>query len=92
VSAGAWFVWTGGRSSGAFATCGAAVDHCALCANDHRVKREVLFVHDELVRYTGPRGRRHGIRLIAYVGTARALAEIGVTLPAPASSAEAAGA
>ena len=88
---GAWFVWSGGRTGGVFATPDAAVEHCRRVANDHRRKAELVTVHAELWRYVGPRGRRHGTRLVAFIGTARALDAIGVNVAALAGAEAATG-
>jgi hypothetical protein len=64
-----WIVWTGGRTSGLFPSQQAALKHCRVVANDHRTKFEWVTLGVSAFRYVGPRGRRHGTRLVAYIGT-----------------------
>lgn len=78
MSGGAWFVWAAGRTAGCFPTAEQAVRHCRVLTNDHRTHVETNALAPNLWRYIGPRGRRHGTRLIAFVGTLDGLRSIGV--------------
>lgn len=73
-------VWAAGRTGGIFGTLQQAVSHCKVLTNDHRHKVELVTLVSGAVVYVGPRGRRHGTRLIAYLGTREQLQMIGLDL------------
>ena len=80
---GPWFVWTGSvRAQGVFPSCESALAHCRVLTNDHRRKYEFLEVCYGAYRYVGPRGRRHGTRLVAFVCTRDGGAALGLNLRA----------
>jgi hypothetical protein len=79
----AWFVWAGWHSAGAFASAEAAVVWCKRRANDHRAKVELQLLQPDVWRYVGPRGRRHGVRLVSYIGTRASLDAFGVQVVTP---------
>jgi hypothetical protein len=78
----AWLVWSGMTAGGQFPTAEAALRYCQVIANDHRSKRELDTVTPALFRYVGPRGKRHGRRLVAFIGTRPALETIGLDVSA----------
>lgn len=80
MSGDGWFLWAGRQSAGAFLSADAAVAWCRRLANDHRRAPELVLLAADVWRYTGPRGRRHGVRLVAYIGTRQSLDTFGVQL------------
>lgn len=76
------FVWSGANCGGLFSNLSAAVQHCKLCSNDHRRNVELQTFVSGATRYVGPRGRRHGIRLVAYLGTRDQLGFLGIDVDA----------
>lgn len=82
MTAPAIVVWSAGRVGGIFHTMEAALRHVRICANDHRPKPELHTPAVGAVRYVGPRGRRHGTRLVAFIGTPIALGELGIDVGA----------
>lgn len=82
MNARGWLVWSAGRVTGLFPTPFAAVGHLKVLTNDHRRKVEVEQLTPEVIRYVGPRGKRHGTsRLVAFVCTPRGAQSIGLDLP-----------
>lgn len=80
---GPWFVWTGTvRAQGVFPTFEAAFAHVRTLTNDHRRRFELNELVARGYRYTGPRGRRHGTRLVAFLFTADAGALLGIDVRA----------
>lgn len=75
---GPWFVWTGRVNSCVFETFAEALSHCRTITVDHRRKYELDPVVDGVHRYVGPRGRRHGSRLVAFLCTANGAELIGI--------------
>jgi hypothetical protein len=82
MSAAPWYVWSGLRAGGCFPNAAAAASYVKRLANDHRAKKEFIVLSPECWRYVGPRGRRHGTRLVAYLGTRVALEELGLNVAA----------
>jgi hypothetical protein len=78
MTAGHWLIWAAGRTGGKFPSEYAAMAHLKTIANDHRRKPELQSLGPSAFLYIGPRGRRHGTRLIAYIGTAAGLDGIGI--------------
>lgn len=78
-----WFVWAGWQSAGAFPTAEAGVAWCKRLANDHRRSVELALLKPDVWRYVGPRGKRHGLRLVAYIGTRVSLDAFGVQVLEP---------
>jgi len=84
-----WYVWTGTvRGQGVFNTLDEALQHCRVLTNDHRRKYEFQPIVANGYRYVGPRGRRHGARLVAYICTAAAADMLGLNLRAVFGAAE----
>ncbi len=79
MSGGPWFVWTGGRAAGCFPTFEEALAHLRILANDHRRKKELDQFAVGAWRYIGPRGRRHGRRLVAWICTLPGADMIGLS-------------
>ncbi len=79
MTGGPWFIWTGGRTAGWFPTFDAAMAHLRIVANDHRRKKELQQFAVGAWRYVGPRGRRHGTRLVAWICTLNGAELIGLS-------------
>lgn len=75
---GPWFVWTGRLNSAVFNRFEEAFDYCRTLTNDHRRKYEMAQVVAGAHRYVGPRGRRHGTRLVAFICTSNGAELIGI--------------
>lgn len=71
-------VWTGQRVGGLFPNVAAALSHLRVITNDHRRNRDTLVMINGTVRYVGPRGKRHGTRVVAYIGTRDQLSMLGI--------------
>jgi hypothetical protein len=80
VIGGPWFVWAPGRQPAVVQTAELGVVHCKAIANDHRSKVELLWPSPNICRYVGPRGRRHGTRLVAFIVTADGAGLLGLDL------------
>lgn len=78
MSAAPIVVWSAGRSGGVFPTRDAAVRYCRTLTNDHRREIELTPLATGALRYVGPRGRRHGTRLVAFLGERGQLELLGV--------------
>jgi hypothetical protein len=77
---GPWFVWAPGRQPSCFPTAEQGVGYCKVLANDHRTKTELLWSAPNVCRYVGPRGRRHGTRLVAWIVTEQGAGLLGLDL------------
>lgn len=77
-----FFVWAPGRQPAVVPTAEAGVVHCKKLANDHRAKVELNEPAVGVLRYVGPRGRRHGTRLVAYIVTPNGAGLIGLDVDA----------
>lgn len=75
---GPWYVWTARLNSCVFATFQEAFSHCRTITNDHRRKYELEQIVVGAHRYVGPRGRRHGTRLVAFICTGNGAELIGI--------------
>ena len=75
---GPWFVWTGRLNSCIFETFQEALGYCRTITVDHRRKYELHEVVAGVHRYVGPRGRRHGTRLVAFICTGNGAELIGI--------------
>lgn len=79
MNADCWFVWTGHSAPSVFRRFDDAFQHCRVVANDHRRKRELEQFEVGAWRYVGPRGRRHGRRLVAWICTLAGAEMIGLS-------------
>jgi hypothetical protein len=78
-----YYVWTGSvRAQGVFRSMDDAVQHCRVLTNDHRRKYELEPGVPGAWRYVGPRGRRHGSRLVAWICTPLGAESLGLNLKA----------